>query len=337
MQQITNQRIAYLDTMRVVATFGVIALHVFCTDYHSTIGSYNWFVAVIVDTLVRWSVPLFVMISGALFLQPSKEVSYRTLLKKQIPRLFIAYVFWGIVYGLIMTARSKMSSCDFKLEAVIPHFHLWYIPMLMGVYMLIPILRKIASEEKMTRTVLGIWMVYLIGCFFDFDNIRQMGILFQSNSIVAYAGYFLFGYYVSSHEITKKQAGWIYLVGISGAIIAVCGNIIPAYAKKIGVETYLNNLGPHVVAMSLALFTFIKQIMPKIERKIIGFVEYVRKDLFGIYLTHALWFMVINISPIRNLCNHLITLPLITIAIFFLSLYTTKLLRAIPVLRKTVE
>ena len=125
MQQITNQRIAYLDTMRVVATFGVIALHVFCTDYHSTIGSYNWFVAVIVDTLVRWSVPLFVMISGALFLQPSKEVSYRTLLKKQIPRLFIAYVFWGIVYGLIMTARSKMSSCDFKLEAVIPHFHLW--------------------------------------------------------------------------------------------------------------------------------------------------------------------------------------------------------------------
>lgn len=337
MQQIPNQRITYLDAMRIVATFGVITLHVFCMDYHSTIGSYNWFVAVIVDTLVRWSVPIFVMISGALFLQPSKDVSYRTLLRKQYPRLLIAYIFWTIVYGIIMIVKYTMFDGDFKLEAVIPHFHLWYIPMLMGVYLFIPILRKIASEEKMMKTVLGIWFLYLIGCFFDFDNIRQMGILFQANSIVAYTGYFLLGYYVSSHNITKRQSHWIYILGIAGAILAVCGNIIPACAKKIGVETYLNNLGPLVVVMSLALYTFIKQIMPKIEHKIFSFIEYVRKDLFGIYLTHALWLMLINTATIRNLCNHLITLPLIVLTIFFLSLYTTKLIRAIPALRKTVE
>ncbi|MBQ8703161.1 MAG: acyltransferase family protein [Bacteroidales bacterium] len=339
MQQQSSGRVAYLDVIRIVATFGVIALHVFATGYHTNVGTYNWYVSAIGDSLVRWSVPLFVMISGALFLQPAKEISYSILLRKYIPRLVLAYVFWSLSYSAVLSAGYIVQGRELRLGLLMPHFHLWYLPMLMGVYLLIPLLRKIVTDEKLVRAALVLWLAYLTGYFCKFDMIPQIGILFRSNrnAIIGYVGYFLLGYYVSKRDVSRRQSVWIYILGALGAIVGIGGNIIMSYLKGEGDGYFLHNLGPHVIAMSLALFVFIKQTTPLIERKLATFLDYVRKDLFGIYLTHALWLMVITISPIRNLCNQLITLPSITIAIFVLSLYTTKAIRAIPLLRKTVE
>lgn len=336
-EKTVNNRFIYLDVIRIVATFGVIILHVFASEYNSTVGTYNWYVAVIGDSLVRWAVPLFVMLSGALFLQPTKEVSYSILFKKYIPRLLLAYIFWSLSYSVLLTIGYLVIGKELKLSLLIPHFHLWYLPMLIGVYLLIPIIRKISIENNLIRSALMLWIVYLIGCFCEFDNIPQIGILFNTNSIVGYAGYFLLGYYVSSCDITKKQAYWIYSIGIFGAIICVFGNIVMSYLSGVSETKFLSNLGPAVVAMSLALFTLIKQLTPKIKHKSIVFIEYVRKDLFGIYLTHGFWLLVLSQPLFRNACNELITLPIITILVFILSLYTTKLIRRIPLLKRTVE
>lgn len=333
----TPDRVAYLDVIRIMATLGVIALHVYCTDYQAAVGTYNWFVSVIGDGLVRWSVPLFVMISGALFLQPAKEVTYRLLLKKYIPRLLLAYVFWSLAYSATKGMVYCIDGREFQIGILVPHFHLWYLPLLMGVYLLIPILRKISSDGRLMRVVLALWIVYLAGCFCRLDLLPQVGILFEPNSIVGFAGYFLLGHYVRQHDITRKQARWIYLIGIMGAAVCVCGSIVISYLRGVSDTSFLNYIGIPVVAMSLALFVLVKQTTPFVEFKWTWIVDYVRKDLFGIYLTHGLWLMVFNTPLFRNLCSTLLTLPLITIVIFFLSLYTTKLLRLVPLLRKTVE
>lgn len=337
MQENVSKRVAYLDVIRIVATFGIIAVHVFCIEYYFAVGTYNWYVSAVGDSLVRWSVPLFVMISGFLFLQPAKDVSYRILLKKYIPRLVLAYVFWSLAYSGIMSIREILHGREVTLDVLYPHFHLWYIPMLIGVYLLIPLLRRIVYEESLIRATLLLWIVYLTGCFCKFGQIHQIGILFNANSIVGYAGYFVLGYYVSCHDVSPKQARWIYSLGILGAIVCVCGNIILSRMRGTGDFMFLDYLGPHVVAMALALFVLVKRTVSGKEAHLMRFVEYVRKDLFGIYLTHGIWLLVFNTSLFRNMCNHLITLPLITVVIFFLSLYTTKLIRSIPLLRKTVE
>ncbi len=90
----STSRILYLDLLRLLATFGVIFLHVFATGFNGPIQHHDWYVALVGNSLVRWSVPIFVMISGTLFLNPDKEVSLRSILTKRIPRLLIAYVFW---------------------------------------------------------------------------------------------------------------------------------------------------------------------------------------------------------------------------------------------------
>jgi surface polysaccharide O-acyltransferase-like enzyme len=336
-KEVVNNRVIYLDVIRIVATFGVIALHVFATEYYSVVGSLNWFISVIGDSLVRWSVPLFVMLSGALFLQPTKEISYTILFKKYIPRLLLTYAFWSLSYSAIRTTRHLILGQKLELSLLFPHFHLWYLPMLIGIYLLIPIIRKISIDKKIMKYALVLWVIYLIGCFCDFYKIPQIGVLFKINLIVGYAGYFLLGYYISECKISKKQTLYIFLVGLIGAIVCLSGNIITSYHFGVSQSKFLDNLGPAVIAMSLSLFTLIKQVTQKIEHKLIRFIEYIRKDLFGIYLTHGIWLLVVNIPLFRNLCNQLISLPIIIILIFVLSLYTTKLIRQIPLLRKSVE
>lgn len=326
-------RVVYLDVIRIIATFGVIALHVFVPGYSSVVGSYNWFISVIGNSLVRWSVPLFVMLSGVLFLQPSKEISYTILLKKYIPRLLLAYVFWFLSYIVIQKITAFCSNESLKLD--LSPFHLWYLPMLIGVYLLIPIIRKISVDKKIIHYALILWIIYLIGCFCNFEQIPHIGILFKSNSIIGYAGYFLLGYYVSKCEITKKQTLCILLIGVLGAIFCVGGNLIMSYQSGVSETKFLSNLGPAVIAMSLGLFTLIKQATPKIEHRLICFIEYIRKDLFGIYLTHLIYLNVL--MKFQDICNRLITLPIIMILVFILSLYTTKMIRRIPLLRKTIE
>lgn len=105
-------------------------------------------------------------------------------------------------------------------------------------------------------------------------------------------------------------------------------------------ERFLFNISPHVVMMVMmatALFVLIKANSDKIRTTTTRFVEYVRKDLFGIYLVHGLWLIVFNRALFRDVSDHTVSIPLITIIIFICSLYTMKLLRLIPPMRKFIE
>ena len=75
----SKNRIVYADLLRIIATFAVIVLHVSVSKwYESPIREYNWQMFNIYDSLVRWSVPVFVMISGMFFLNPNKEIDFLT-------------------------------------------------------------------------------------------------------------------------------------------------------------------------------------------------------------------------------------------------------------------
>lgn len=345
MQQNSNQRVVYLDLLRVVATFGVILLHVASTEIKSSFFSMNWSISTVYDSLVRWSVPVFVMISGVLFLNPYKEITYQDILKKRISRLLLAYVFWALFYVLYGFALRGFNGFTlwrlFRQTIVTPCVHLWFLPMLMGVYLLIPLLRRIAQDNKLLRYALIIWIVYVFVSFFQFVEVfqlvRHFYSLFNMNIIVGFSGYFLLGYCLSRHAFTKRQRIWIYLFGIVGALIIIFATLYISVSTGEPNERYFTNLSIQVAAMATALFVFVKELAPKCGAHTMKFVGFVRKDLFGIYLTHLLWFPVVNTSGFRHCCSEIVTLPLITIIVFLLSLFTTKLIRLVPGLRKVVE
>ena len=85
MQLKPSQRIVYLDLLRLMATLAVIFLHGATSEFYLPHSSMNWYIAATEDSIVRWCVPVFVMISGALFLNPNKEITYREILWSIVP------------------------------------------------------------------------------------------------------------------------------------------------------------------------------------------------------------------------------------------------------------
>ena len=345
MHQNSSARIVYLDLLRVLATFAVILMHVAASEFYTSFPSINWNVSMVYNSIVRWCVPMFVMISGALFLNPNKEITYRDILKKRIPRLLLAYVFWVlfyVLYGFILTQFEGFSALHFIRRAIVsPRVHLWFLPMLMGVYLLIPMLRKIAQDRKLLCYALIIWIVFVFVSFFGysktFESATQFYPLFKMNSIVGYSGYFLLGYFLSWKLFSKWQRIWIYLLGIAGILVAVFGTFYISASMGEANRCFLERLSPQIVVMAVALFVLVKELAQKRGKLTLKFIDFVRKDLFGIYLTHFIWLPIINTEAFRHCCSEVVTLPLIAIIVFVLSLFTTKLIRLVPVLRKVVE
>ena len=92
----SNTRIIYADLLRIIATFAVIILHVSAAKLNELqITDYNWQISNIYDSLVRWSVPVFVMLSGMFFLDPNKEIDFNKLFSKYILRIFLAIIIFG--------------------------------------------------------------------------------------------------------------------------------------------------------------------------------------------------------------------------------------------------
>ena len=337
MQYKNNGRIVYLDLLRILATFAVIFLHVVCQEFFCFSFSRNWYISVVGDSIVRWCVPVFVMISGTLFLIPSKNVTYREILRKRLPRLLIAYFFWTIVYYFLFDYHGEFSIKNLLSS----HFHLWFMPMLMGVYLLIPILRKIAIDKNLFKYSLAIWLAFILISFLQFITLfksaRHFHFLFNMNSVVGFSGYCLLGYYLSQVSFSKRQRILIYIMGIVGALVTIFGTLYMSIKMGEYNERYFANLSIQVAAMASALFVLVKGIAPRFGNGMLILVDFVRKDLFGIYLVHALWLEVFNTYAIRHCFSIVFTLPLITLVVFICSLFTTKLIRLVPGLRKVVE
>lgn len=332
-----HERIVYPDVLRLMATLGVIAIHVAVTGYYGAVGTCNWYVAAVGDSFVRWAVPIFVMISGVLFLNPNKKIATKDIVLKYVKRLFISYIFWWLAYAAfgIIFDSLRIGALVFKIGYFSPYLHLWFLPMLMGVYLLMPLLRKIACEKKLLQYSLVLWLGYLTVSFcMEWPNAR-ISKLFVMNTIIGYSGYFFLGYYFSQYGFVRSQCVTCVL-GIIGLVVTIAGSIMLSQYRGVCDDKFFDNLSPHIVMMATALFMLVKNKIT-IANKVKRFVDSVRKDLFGIYLTHCIWLIVFDHVLFFDIGNHMVALPVFVVAVFVLSLLTTRLIRMVPYLRKVVE
>lgn len=141
------QRRWYLDILRIVSMAAVVVIHT-AAFYFLRLdpGTPNWLVSEFWDGCMRWAVPVFVMISGALFLDPYKEMSIKKLYTSNIFRVVLIILFWGFVYACVggipeVPTWSKMIS--FVETWLMGHYHMWFLYMIAGLYMVTPLLRAI--------------------------------------------------------------------------------------------------------------------------------------------------------------------------------------------------
>lgn len=161
-KKIVNREV-WVDWMRVLACFMVMLIH--CTepfylggDGALVLTKADAFWASFIDSAVRMCVPLFVIASS--FLQFPTKYSSAEFLKKRTLRIVVPFVLWSIFYALYWGEPVE------NLQSLLLNFnyaagHLWFVYMLVGIYLLIPLLSPWAKKvgKRELQIYLLIWLV----------------------------------------------------------------------------------------------------------------------------------------------------------------------------------
>ncbi|MBR7180313.1 MAG: acyltransferase [Kiritimatiellae bacterium] len=167
-----NKRIAFLDYLRVVACFMVMAIHASEPYYLggeapnvTRISSKTDMLCItIVECIARVAVPLFVIASSYL-LFPLKTGT-GAFFKRRLTRVAVPFFIWSAAY--VAAAKGDFSTMLFNFPDQAGH--LWFVPMLIGLYILMPLLSPWA--EKVSKRELGGWLLlWLFTTLFPFMRI----------------------------------------------------------------------------------------------------------------------------------------------------------------------
>ena len=111
------QRQYQLDYLRVFASIAIILLHVTAQNMpYCELAGTEWNIYNICNSASRWGVPVFVMMSGALFLP--REISTKTLYKKYISRMAIAYVVWSAFYVIVDSVGNLIFKEGYQVNLI---------------------------------------------------------------------------------------------------------------------------------------------------------------------------------------------------------------------------
>lgn len=341
-----RKHIADFDWMRVMASFAVVLLHV-SAQYFNVLDttSFGWGVSNFYDSMVRWSVPVFVMISGALFLDPNRPVQIRNLYCKNITKLAVLFVFWSMGYAILHAAIGKLDEIDILRTLLVGHYHLWYLPMLIGLYMIVPFLREIVRSRHLMRyfLLLSIIFAMLVPQLMKLPG-RAASLLMEAwgnmafHFTLGYTGYFIGGYYLSRIDASSIHKGWMVLLGLMGWGITMSGTYFASRFQGIAVEGFYDNLSPWVAMESVAVFLLIRTLCSgRIAANIGRFVHKLAGHTLGIYLVHpAVISLFTKLNIDSQMFNPLFAVPLVALGVFVVSAGVINGIRRIPFLNRWI-
>lgn len=350
------KRKVYCDYLRLVATFAVVFIHVAASNWSNVdVNGIQWQVFNIYDSLVRWGVPIFVMISGALFL--NRDVPIKNIYSKYVLRMVIAFVSWSLFYAILTTdtfQHGLINSLKSHIGTLVTgHYHMWFVLMIIGLYMCIPFMKKIVSDETVMKYFLKLsfifaflipWVLKIVNDFVGSNNsmIQKMVTTIDSNlmnmgmsMVLGYSFYFILGYYLDRIEIKKDVRVMIYVAGILGFIFTVVADAGLSIKTQVANSNYYGNFEVNVLLEVIAVHTLFKYHTFQNE-KVNRFVVVLSKFGFGAYLIHT--FIIESMAAILHFdtlsMNAWISVPLISIIVFGVSMGISAVLNHIPVIKK---
>ena len=169
----TSPRVVWVDWMRVAACFMVILVHSTEPFYLGgdgaqilTLSDAYW--SSFFDSFVRSCVPLFIIASSYL-LFPLQQQSAAEFFRRRAVRVLVPFLLWTLAYALLW-GEPVQNFRDLVFNFCYACGHLWFVYMLVGVYLLMPLLSPWA--EKVSKREL---QLYLGICLFTtlFPSLRD--------------------------------------------------------------------------------------------------------------------------------------------------------------------
>lgn len=351
--QTRQKRILYLDYLRIFATIGVILLHVTAQNWDVVeLQSYEWNVFFVFNCGVSWPVNMFMMISGALFLDPDRPLSLKKLYRGNILRIVTAFVFWSAVYA----ADQLLSGAGLRalVQAFLQgHFHMWFLTMIVTYYIMTPVLRKITADKKLTEyflVIVFLWAI-LLPCILQVLNYLQLPhatllaeVLSYHNSVGnfgfqrTFLFYYVLGVYLTKYDAPVPVRIAMPVLGLGGYLVRVifsAWHVRRTGSVSIPFDFLLCNL-----AMGVGAFLLGKYVLSRIRLSERGtkLLCTLSNYSFGVYLSHILVMDKLEyVLGLHTLTfDPIFSVPAVLVCVVVLCYLISAVLHKIPVLKKFV-
>jgi surface polysaccharide O-acyltransferase-like enzyme len=285
----------------------------FVTSYDITSTEFLW--GNFFDGLSRIGVPLFVMVSGALMLDENRKISMKKIITKNVKGLVILLALWSLFYDLVFQVISPLIMGEainvksFVLKFFYGHYHMWYLYMMIGLYLITPYLRCFVSYEKRNMVLFFIGISLLVqltspvikefsSIWSPLTYISTFINKFQMQFFCGYAVYYLTGWYIVHVGFDKKIIKYgIYTVGILSAIITIL------YVRLTGdYNNAYSNMNIFVFLYSIGVFCALVDLKISADQKKENIIETMSRLTFGVYILHPLLLVIFKkIMPFTKL------------------------------------
>jgi surface polysaccharide O-acyltransferase-like enzyme len=351
----TSDRVHAFDALRAVATVGVVALHggasIVTRNLDETSSWTDFTTGNAFDSAGRFAVNCFFMISGALLLAP--EHSFR--LVKQVRRVVVPLLGWSVVYILAdawLASRGRgvvggsVGEPDLHAPVQLVRdamaapvaYHLWFVYVLVGLYLVTPLLRpltRLADPERrqLLLYAMGLWVVVDVGLRFGphlWDRFPRVYAGALPDLPLGYLGLFLLGFVL--HRYPPPGPTVLY------GLLAVAGYawIVLGASEDRSLWTY-NNLQPPVLLFSAAVFVLGLRLLERPGR--LAGVGLFSALSYRIYLVHALVLHGLrSFGPTGELyrSDPLVGIPVVVVLTLVVSFAIAWLLEQVRPLRQYV-
>lgn len=303
----SNQnRSGAISFLRVFATVAVVISHAWSTLAENP----DMFVLTATEkitfeigyNLLKWAVPVFYMITGALMLRKDRDITIGECICKYAKRMLLALLIFGIPYAMMIsffaTRTITLSMIPQALIRVIngeSFSHLWYLYTMIGIYLALPFIKLFVSHASRQIFQYTLVVMFIFNfCFKLINGLAGLDIAFEYLLNGSSLFYMLLGYYVCYENPKWANSHWISL----GMIMFSSAVIVLASGENGALEFVMSYDSPVAVLMATGFFA----LGIKSKRKETDTLWKLDRMCFGVYLVHPLFihfvYKFLKLTPI---------------------------------------
>lgn len=222
-----KQRENNLDLLRVLCCIGVVMIHVSQSWVNQSVDAVNNgiiindlntpFIASVYNSLFRFAVDCFLMISGSFILDNSKTLEYKEFYYSAFKKIGIPALIFSVFYILYETifciaGKKKFSQLVKGIITGAPMYHMWYLYMLIGIYVLAPLVMRFKNDvgEKQFRKISYVFLILANISRWTTGRVRLNYDVGQS---FEYLSFFMAGYCIHKESRHNNRKALLCITG----------------------------------------------------------------------------------------------------------------------------